>query len=44
MELNWLGQGGFSIRCGDTTVVLDPYLSYSCEESGGHTRLAPAQL
>ena len=44
MELNWLGQGGFAIRCGDTTVVLDPYLSYSCEESGGHTRLAPAPI
>lgn len=44
MELNWLGQGGYSIRCGKTTVVLDPYLSYSCEEAGGHTRLAPAPI
>ena len=44
MELNWLGQGGFCIRCSNTTVVLDPYLSFSCEESGGHTRLAPAPI
>ena len=44
MELNWLGQGGYCIRCGNVTIVLDPYLSYSCEEAGGHTRLAPAPI
>lgn len=44
MELTWLGQGGFCIRCGGSTVVLDPYLSYSCEEAGGHTRIAPAPI
>ena len=41
MELEWLGQGGFLIHCGGASICLDPYLSYSCEESGGHTRIAP---
>lgn len=44
MELTWLGQGGFLIRCGGSVICLDPYLSYSCEESGGHTRIAPPPL
>lgn len=42
MELVWLGQGGFLIRCGGASICLDPYLSDSCERSGGHTRIAPA--
>lgn len=44
MELVWLGQGGFLIRCGGASICLDPYLSDSCERSGGHTRIAPAPL
>ena len=44
MELTWLGQGGFLIRCGGASICLDPYLSDSCERSGGHTRIAPAPL
>ena len=44
IELTWLGQGGFLIRCKDRNIVLDPYLSYSCEEAGGHTRIAPAPI
>ena len=44
MELTWLGQGGFLLRCGDVRIALDPYLSYSCEEAGGHTRIAPAPI
>ena len=35
MELVWLGQGGFLIRCGGASICLDPYLSDSCERSGG---------
>ena len=44
IQLNWLGQGGYWIRCGETAVCLDPYLSFSCEEHGGHTRIAPPPL
>ena len=44
MELTWLGQGGFLIRCGGAAICLDPYLSDSCERSGGHTRIAPPPL
>ena len=44
IQLNWLGQGGYWIRCGETAVCLDPYLSFSCEEHGGHTRIAPTPL
>lgn len=44
VQLNWLGQGGYWIRCGETAVCLDPYLSFSCEEHGGHTRIAPPPL
>lgn len=44
MELKWLGQGGFLIQCGGASICMDPYLSYSCEESGGHTRIAPPPL
>ncbi len=44
MELVWLGQGGFLIRCGGASICLDPYLSDSCERSGGHTRIAPPPL
>lgn len=41
MEFTWLGQGGYLIRCGGVNICLDPYLSHSCEEAGGHTRIAP---
>ena len=44
VQLNWLGQGGYWIRCGETAVCLDPYLSFSCEEHSGHTRIAPPPL
>ena len=44
MELTWIGQGGFLIRCGGSVICLDPYLSYSCEESLNHTRIAPPPL
>lgn len=44
MELVWLGQGGFLIHCGGVAICLDPYLSDSCEKSGGHTRIAPPPI
>lgn len=44
MELTWLGQGGFLIRCGGASVCLDPYLSHSCEENCGHTRIGPPPI
>ncbi len=42
--LTWLGQGGYLIRCGGVNICLDPYLSYSCENAGGHTRIAPPPI
>jgi L-ascorbate metabolism protein UlaG (beta-lactamase superfamily) len=32
LRLWWLGQSGYVVRCGDSTVVLDPYLSDSLTE------------
>ena len=29
MTVTWLGQAGFLLRTGDTTVLIDPYLSDS---------------
>lgn len=32
MEITWLGQGGFLFELGDTKIIIDPYLSDSCEK------------
>ena len=40
----WLGQGGFLLRCGDNTIVIDPYLSDSVSTLDGFHRLLPLPL
>ena len=40
-SLQWLGQGGYLIRNGNSSVCIDPYFSDCVEKSSGKKRLVP---
>ena len=41
LGITWIGQGGFLVRSGSTTICVDPYLSDSVLERNGPKRLLP---
>ena len=44
MKIRFLGQSGYVISVGDTTVILDPYLSDSVNRVAGRPRTLPVPL
>lgn len=44
MKIRWIGQGGYELGDGRTTILLDPYLSDMVEREEGLKRLVPALI
>ncbi len=43
-KVKWLGQGGFELSDGETTIMIDPYLSDMVERVDGVKRMVPSPV
>ena len=44
MKITWIGQSGYLLRSGETTILIDPYLSDAVERIANRPRMVPALL
>ena len=44
MKITWIGQSGYLLRSGETTILIDPYLSDAVERVANRPRMVPAVL
>ena len=44
MKITWIGQSGYLLRSGETTILIDPYLSDAVERVANRPRMVPALL